>query len=147
MKKIAYVGIDYHLHSLCIAVTVKGKKEPLDMVRLKNDDKMIRKYMSKLSEKFEINACYEASSNGYCFQRKMAAWGYPCDVIAPSLIPRKPGDHRKNDFRDARDLAQHYAHGTFGTEPGSYHGLFLFGVGLATSDRGSFNYRHHVTTF
>jgi transposase len=72
---------------------------------------MIRKYMTKLSERFEIKACYEASSNGYSFQRKMAAWGYPCDVIAPSLIPRKPGDHRKNDFRDARDLAQNYAHG------------------------------------
>jgi transposase len=110
MRKIAYVGIDYHLNSLSIAVMAKGKKEPFAMVRLKNDDKTIRKYMSKLSEKFEIRACYEASSNGYCFQRKMAAWGYHCDVIAPSLIPRKPGDHRKNDFRDARDLAQNYAH-------------------------------------
>lgn len=41
----------------------------------------------------------------------MASWGYHCDVIAPSLIPRKPGNRRKNDFRDARDLAQNYAHG------------------------------------
>ena len=112
MKKIAYVGIDYHLNSLSLAVVVKGKNEPVDMVRLKNDDKLIRKYMSKLSDRFEIKTCYEASSNGYSFQRKMAAWGYPCEVIAPSLIPRKPGDHRKNDFRDARDLAQNYAHGT-----------------------------------
>jgi len=111
MKKIAYVGIDYHLNSLSIAVMVQGEKDPSDMVRLKNDDKIIRKYMKKLSERFEIKACYEASSNGYCFQRKMTAWGYPCDVIAPSLIPRRPGDHRKNDFRDARDLAQNYAHG------------------------------------
>jgi transposase len=111
MKKKAYVGIDYHLNSLSIAVMVKGKTEPFEMVRLKNDDKMVRKYMSKLSEKFELKACYEASSNGYSFQRKMALWGYPCEVIAPSLIPRKPGDHRKNDFRDARDLAQNYAHG------------------------------------
>ena len=57
MKKIAYVGIDYHLNSLSIAVVVKGKNEPFDMVRLKNDDKMIRKYMTKLSERFEIKAC------------------------------------------------------------------------------------------
>jgi transposase len=112
MKKIAYVGIDYHLNSLSIAVVVEGTTKPYEMVRLKNNDKMIHKYMTKLSEKFEIKACYEASSNGYSFQRKMAAWGYHCDVIAPSLIPRKPGDHRKNDFRDARDLAQNYAHGT-----------------------------------
>jgi len=93
MKKIAYVGIDYHLNSLSLAVVVRGKNEPVDMVRLKNDDKLIRKYMSKLSDRFEIKTCYEASSNGYSFQRKMAAWGYPCEVIAPSLSPRKPGDH------------------------------------------------------
>lgn len=112
MKKIAYVGIDYHLNSLSIAVMIAGKKQPFEMIRLKNDDKVMRKYMSKLAERFEIRACYEASCSGYSFQRKMAAWGYPCDVIAPSLIPRKPGDRRKNDFRDARDLAQNYAHGT-----------------------------------
>jgi transposase len=41
----------------------------------------------------------------------MASWGYACEVIAPSLIPRKPGNHRKNDFRDALELAQNYAHG------------------------------------
>lgn len=111
MKKIAYVGIDYHLNSLSIAVLVEGKKTPHEMVRLKNEDRLIRKYMSKLSEKFQIKACYEASSNGYSFQRKMVSWGYRCEVIAPSLIPRKPGDHRKNDFRDARDLVQNYAHG------------------------------------
>jgi transposase len=112
MKRIAYVGIDYHLNSLSVAVIVKGKKQPFEMIRLKNDDKVIRKYMSKLAGTFEIRACYEASSSGYSFQRKMAAWGYDCAVIAPSLIPRKPGDRRKNDFRDARDLAQNYAHGT-----------------------------------
>jgi transposase len=112
MKKIAYVGVDYHLNSLSIAVVIAGKKQPFEMIRLKNDDKVIRKYMSKLAERFEIKACYEASSSGYSFQRKMADWGYHCDVIAPSLIPRKPGDRRKNDFRDARDLAQNYAHGT-----------------------------------
>lgn len=112
MKKIAYVGVDYHLNSLSIAVMITGQKQPFEMIRLKNDDKVIRKYMSKLTERFEIRACYEASCSGYSFQRKMAAWGYPCDVIAPSLIPKKPGDRRKNDFRDARDLAQNYAHGT-----------------------------------
>jgi transposase len=111
MTKIAYVGIDYHLNSLSIAVMIEGEKEPDQMVHLKNDDRVIRKYMSKISQSFHVKACYEASTNGYCFQRKMASWGYPCDVIAPSLIPRKPGDHRKNDFRDARDLAQNYAHG------------------------------------
>jgi transposase len=111
MKKIAYVGVDYHLHSLSIAVMLEDEKGFYDLIRLKNDDKVIFKYMKKLSDKFEIKACYEASCNGYTFQRKMASWGYPCDVIAPSLVPKKSGDRRKNDFRDAKNLARLYANG------------------------------------
>ena len=111
MKKIAYVGIDYHTNSLSIAVVIEGQKKIHEMIRLKNEDKVIRKYIKKLSADFEVKSCYEASCNGYAFQRKMRAWGYHCDVIAPSLIPQKAGDRRKNDFRDARDLAQNYAAG------------------------------------
>jgi len=111
MKKIAYVGIDYHLHSLSIAVMAEGEKRFSDLIRLKNEDKLICKYLKKLSSHYEIKACYEASCNGYTFQRKMASWGYHCDVIAPSLIPKKSGDRRKNDFRDAKNLARLYANG------------------------------------
>jgi transposase len=109
MKKIAYVGIDYHINVLSIAVIVKGQKELYETIRLKNDNKIIARYMKKLSKKFQIKACYEASSSGYSFQRKMTSWGFHCDVIAPSLIPKKPGNRRKNDFRDAKDLAKNYA--------------------------------------
>lgn len=109
MKKIAYVGIDYHINVLSIAVIVKGQKELHETIRLKNDNKIIARYMKKLSKKFQIKACCEASSSGYSFQRKMASWGFHCDVIAPSLIPKKPGNRRKNDFRDAKDLAKNYA--------------------------------------
>ena len=108
-KKVAYVGIDYHLNSLSIAVVLEGSKKLHETIRLKNDDKMIAKYMKKLSKSFEIRACYEASCNGYAFQRKMISWGYHCDVIAPSLIPKKHGERRKNDRRDAKNLAKLYA--------------------------------------
>jgi transposase len=111
MKKIAYVGIDYHMNVVTIAVIIEGEKDFYDTIRLKNSDKLIAKYMEKLAHQFTIKACYEASSSGYCFQRKMQAWGHHCDVIAPSLVPKKPGSRRKNDFRDARELAQHYANG------------------------------------
>jgi transposase len=112
MKKIAHVGIDYHQNTLTIAVFVQGEKKILATIRLRNEDKIIRKYMKKLSETFTIRACYEASSSGYYFQRKMKSWGYHCEVIAPSSLPKKRGDRRKNDFRDAINLAQNYANGT-----------------------------------
>ena len=111
MKKIAYVGVDYHLDSLSLAVLPEGEKDFYETIHLRNTDAMIAKYLKKLSKDFELKLCYEACSSGYAFQRKVHAWGYHCDVIAPSLIPKKPGNRRKNDFRDARDLAQHYANG------------------------------------
>jgi transposase len=111
MKKIAYVGMDYHLNSVTMAVVVEGQKNFYDTIRLSNQDKVISKYLKKLAKQFSIRACYEASSSGYAFQRKLSSWDYHCDVIAPSLIPKKPGNRRKNDFRDARDLAQNYANG------------------------------------
>lgn len=111
MKKIAYIGIDYHMDSLSVAVIIDGEKELYDSITMKNNDKFILKFFKKLAKKFEIKACYEASCNGYAFQRKMKDWGFHCDVIAPSLIPKKPGDKRKNDYRDARNLTQLYANG------------------------------------
>ncbi|MFH1974559.1 MAG: hypothetical protein ABIJ52_03235 [Pseudomonadota bacterium] len=101
-KKIAYIGIDCHSETLSPAVIVDGKKDFFDSITMKNNDKIILKYLKKLSKEFELKACYEASCNGYMFQRKMKNWGFHCNVIAPSLIPKKPGDKRKNDYRDAR---------------------------------------------
>ena len=111
MKKIAYLGVDYHLNHVTIAVIVEDNRKIYDTIRMKNEDKSIKKYIKKLSKDFEIRACYEASSCGYVFQRKMNSWGYECDVIAPSLIPKKRGERRKNDFRDARNLARLYENG------------------------------------
>ena len=100
MKKIAYIGIDYHLNNITIAVMIEGQRKFHDTIRMKNEDRAIKQYMKKVSKDFKIQACYEASS-----------WGYPCDVIAPSLIPKKWGERRKNDFRDARNVARLYANG------------------------------------
>ena len=86
MKTIAYVGIDYHINVLAIAVVVKDKKDLYETIRISNNDKPIKRYMKKLSNKFTIKACYEASSSGYAFQRKMASWGYDCVVIAPLAV-------------------------------------------------------------
>ena len=67
MKKLAYVGIDYHLDFLAIAVVIEGQKKIHETVRIGNQDKVIRKYLKKLSRGFRIKACYEASCKGYAF--------------------------------------------------------------------------------
>ena len=66
-KKIAYIGIDYHSETLSLAVIVDGKKDFFDSITMKNNDKIILKYLKKLSKEFELKACYEASCNGYTF--------------------------------------------------------------------------------
>jgi len=111
MKRIAYIGIDYHMETVSAAVIIENEKDFFDTIRMSNNDEIILKYLKKISKKFEIKACYEASCNGYDFQRKMGKWGFNCDIIAPSLIPKKPGDKRKNDFRDAQNLTKLYANG------------------------------------
>ena len=64
MEPIAYVGIDYHINVLAMAVVVKEQKDLYETIRLANNDKVIVLYMKKLSNKFTIKACYEASSRG-----------------------------------------------------------------------------------
>ena len=111
MKKLAYVGVDYHVKTVTIAVYLADEKRFFETTRLHNQAPIINKYMKKLAKQFDLRICYEASGSGYTFQRKMQALGMHCDVIAPSLAPRKPGERRKNDYRDAKRLAEHYAHG------------------------------------
>jgi transposase len=47
----------------------------------------------------ELRFCYEAGPCGYGIQRQLTAAGYECVVVAPSLIPRKPGEQIKTDRR------------------------------------------------
>jgi transposase len=53
-----------------------------------------------------LRFCYEAGPCGYGIQRHLAARGHDCVVVAPSLIPKRPGDRVKTDRRDAASLAR-----------------------------------------
>ena len=66
----------------------------------------LRRVVARVGNAGSIHACYEASGAGYVLQRALCEWGYACDVIAPSLIPVRPGERRTHDKRDAMRLAQ-----------------------------------------
>jgi transposase len=106
-----YVGMDVHKETITIAAFVGGKDTPEPVVKLPHDFKKVRKHFDRLSKLGEIAACYEASGAGYVLQRGMTDWGYSCEVVAPSMIPKRPGDRRKTDTRDAIDLARLYRSG------------------------------------
>jgi transposase len=71
----------------------------------------VRRLFRRLSKRGPVRACYEASGAGYVLQRALTRDGFSCEVIAPSLIPRQPGDRRKTDRLDAVRLARLYRSG------------------------------------
>lgn len=110
-SRILYVGLDVHKESIMVAVLPAHAQVPSRVDRLANDPKVLRKYFGRLAEEGALRACYEASGAGYVLQRALTEWGHACDVIAPSLIPRRPGHQRKHDRYDAKQLAHLYRSG------------------------------------
>jgi transposase len=73
---------------------------------LPNDPRAIRRVFTRLRAGGPVQACYEAGACGYVLYRQLTALDVPCIVVAPALIPRKPGDRIKTDRRDAEKLVR-----------------------------------------
>ena len=110
-RSIIYLGMDVHKDSITIAVLPTGATAPTRLERLPNDLPKLKKWLDRVARDGEVHACYEASGAGYVLHRALRDWGYACEVIAPSLIPKRSGVHRKHDKRDAADLARLYRAG------------------------------------
>jgi len=106
-----YVGMDVHKDSVMVAVLPAGAKEPTEVERLPNAPKRLQRFFARLAKAGELRTCYEASGAGYALHRQLTGWGVTCEVIAPSLIPTRPGERRKHDRRDAAQLARLYRAG------------------------------------
>lgn len=107
-----WVGLDIHKESVSLAALRGSEERPFLEERLGSGDEHLRRVLKRLASQGEVRVCYEAGGFGYVLQRKVKAWGYPCGVAAPSLIPRKPGDRVKTDARDALKLATYLRGGS-----------------------------------
>ena len=108
MKNIAtYVGVDAHKKDLFIAMLVGDHATPVTW-QVANEPNAVRRLVRKLEREAPgpVQMCYEAGPCGYALQRQVATPRVSCQVIAPGLIPRKPGDRIKTNRRDARKLAE-----------------------------------------
>ena len=76
--------------------------------QLTNEPRSVKRLAQQLKRTAPgpLVACYEAGPGGFALQRQLEAEGIECRVIAPALIPRRPGDRVKTDRRDARKLAE-----------------------------------------
>lgn len=62
----------------------------------------MRRVVKRMATSYDrAHFCYEAGPTGYGLHRLITSLGYPCTVVAPSLIPRKPGARIKTNRRDA----------------------------------------------
>jgi transposase len=111
MTSIAYIGIDAHEETLAICVLGETGLDPINRFTVSNDPNEIRRAFNRLRSQYDLHCCYEASCCGYVLQRQLKGMSIACDVIAPSLVPKRPGDRVKTDRRDARKLAEHYRAG------------------------------------
>ncbi len=115
VASIIYLGLDVHKDSVTIAVLPADASAPTRIDKFPNDFAKLRRVFERHAKDGEMRACYEASGAGYVLQRAMQGWGFHCDVIAPSLIPVKPGVQRKHDKYDAGQLARLYRAGELTT--------------------------------
>ena len=72
--------------------------------RIFHDEDSVRRLIGRFEDRSMLWACYEAGPTGYELYRLLECLGVRCDVVAPSLIPKKQ-DRVKTDTRDARQLA------------------------------------------
>lgn len=102
-----YVGLDVHKASIAVAVVEDYGSEP-KVFEIANNERAVKKLAKKLVTESEgdVVACYEAGPCGYVVKRLLDGFGVRCQVVAPALIPVKPGERVKTDRRDARKLAQ-----------------------------------------
>jgi transposase len=102
-----YVGLDVHKDSIAVAVARWGRGEPEYRGEVEHTPAAVKKLVKQLSPDGEVlNFCYEAGPCGYGLYRALTALGHRCEVVAPSLIPRKAGERLKTDRRDALLLAR-----------------------------------------
>lgn len=102
-----YVGLDTHKETIAVAVADVSGGKPRYYGEIANTPDAIRKLVKKLCPDGEmLSFCYEAGPCGYEVYRQISRLGHHCSVVAPSLIPTKPGERVKTDRRDSEKLCR-----------------------------------------
>jgi transposase len=100
-----HLGLDVAKNSIAVAILRPDELEP-DVEKIAHDESSIRRLIARFEDPRTLVACYEAGPTGYELCRLLTSIGVRTDVVAPSLIPRAPGDRVKTDRRDSRRLAR-----------------------------------------
>ncbi len=104
----AYVGLDVHKDTLAVAIADGTREgEVRFWGNLANRPEDLRRTVQRIVQRHgQVEFTYEAGPCGYAIHRQLTSLGHVCHVVAPSHIPRRPGDRVKNDHRDSMTLAR-----------------------------------------
>jgi transposase len=100
------VGLDVHARSIRLAAVCAD--ELLEERTLPYDEEAVERLLRRWPS---VRCCYEAGPTGFGLYRHLVERGIDCAVVAPGLVPQRPGDRVKTDQRDARKLARLHAGG------------------------------------
>ena len=100
-----FVGLDAHAQSTAIAAVEVGREAPRFVGTVGARPSELTKALGRLGGPQSLQVVYEAGPCGYALARELIRLGYRCEVVAPSKIPRRPGERIKTDRRDALNLA------------------------------------------
>jgi len=101
-----HVGLDVHKDTVAVGIAQPGRTPARVVGTVAHDKARLLKLLAQLGGARGTHVVYEAGPTGFGLQRALAAEGYACEVIAPSKMPRAPGDRIKTDRRDCLQLAE-----------------------------------------
>lgn len=106
-QNTTYVAFDTSKETLAVALAEGRRRGEVRFFgTVANRPEAVRKLVDKLAGRHSRLAfCYEAGPTGYGLYRQIRALGHDCQVVAPSMVPVRPGGHIKTDRRDATTLA------------------------------------------
>lgn len=104
-KDTTYVALDDSKNSIVAGILGPRATEP-ELRQIPNEPRHLRRLFTRLQREGPVATCYEAGPSGYDLYRQLTALGVPCQVMAPALTPRKPGERIKTNRRDAAKLVR-----------------------------------------
>src|ERR1700747_771609 len=106
--KLGFVAFDSAKEKHAVAIADEGRDgEVRYLGEIDNSTDAVRKLVAKLSRQYErLHFCYEAGPTGYGLHRQLTDLGHVCDVVAPTMIPKRSGDRVKTNRRDSVTLVK-----------------------------------------